>query len=324
MYLVFDVGGTFVKYALMTADGEIAEKNKYPTPAAPGDTVEDFADAVQKIFEKYSSEYDIEGIAVGMPGQVDVEKGIVYCGGAIKYMDNIPLGRIISEKCRNIPVSLENDGKCAALAEVFSGNASDVQNAVVLVFGTGIGGGIIKDGKIHRGNHLLAGELSYCFVDMTREDLMRLDELPSLEKMTVEQSFDDYDYTWSCCNSTLAFVHRVAKAKGLNDSEVNGELIYRWIEEGDKVTEQIAEDVYFSIAKMCCNLYVTFDPDIILIGGGISAQPKFTEGIKRYVDRLKKITKVYKDIKVDVCLHRNDSNLIGALCNFMQLRKDYK
>lgn len=319
MYLVFDVGGTFVKYALMTADGEITEKKKYPTPSGPDDTLEDFVEALYGVYAECSEKCSVDGIAIGMPGQVDVEKGIVYCGGAIKYMDDIPLGKIISERCDGVRVSLENDGKCAALAEVFSGNASGVQNAVVLVFGTGIGGGIIKDRKIHRGNHLLAGELSFCFIDMTREHLDRIGSLPSLEKMTVEQSFDDYDYTWSCHDSTLALCHRVAKAKGMKDSEVTGELIYRWIDEGDKVTEQVVEDTYFSIAKMCCNLYVTFDPDVILIGGGISAQPKFTEGIRRYADRLKQVTKVYANIKIDVCRHRNDSNLIGALCNFMQM-----
>jgi len=324
MYLVFDVGGTFVKYAVMNKDGEITEKKKYPTPSGENDTIDDFVEAAYAVYSECSEKYDIEGIAVGMPGQVDVEKGIVYCGGAIKYMDDIPLGQILSERCGGVRVSLENDGKCAALAEVFSGNASDVQNAVVLVFGTGIGGGIIKDRKIHRGNHLLAGELSFCFIDMTREHLESIDRIPSLEKMTVENSFDVADFTWSCHDSTLALCHRVARARGVPDSEVTGELIYRWIEEGDSVTEQIVEDTYFSIAKMCCNLYVTFDPDIILIGGGISAQPKFTEGIKRYAERLKKITKVYRNIKIDVCRHRNDSNLIGALCNFMQIYGEEK
>lgn len=319
MYLVFDVGGTFIKYAVMTEDGTICEKKKIPTPAGVDNTLDDFTEAVYGVYCLCSKNYQIDGIAIGMPGQVDVEKGIVYCGGAIKYMDDIPLGKIISEKCGGIRVSVENDGKCAALAEVFSGNASDVQNAIVIVFGTGIGGGIIKDRKIHRGNHLLAGELSFSFVDMTRGDLEKIDKIPSLEKMSVERSFEEAPFTWSCRDSTLALVRRVAKAKGLPDSEVNGELIYKWIDEGDTVTESIVEDTYFSIAKQCCNLYVAFDPDVILIGGGISAQPAFTEGIKRYAERLSKITKVYRNMRIDVCLHRNDANLIGALCNFIQM-----
>lgn len=322
MYLIFDVGGTFVKYAVMNREGEIALKSKYPTASKPGDTLDDFVEDAYRVYAECAEKYDIEGIAVGMPGQVDVGNGVVYCGGAIKYMDNVPLGKILSERCGGLRVSLENDGKCAALAEVFSGNAADAQNAVVLVFGTGIGGGIIKDRKIHRGNHLLAGEVSFCFIDMTREDLESIDRLPSLEKMPVDTAFDEADFTWSCHDSTLALCHRVARAKGIDPKEVTGELVYRWIGEGDSVTESVVEDTYFSIARMCCNLYVIYDPDIILIGGGISAQPAFTEGIRRYVNRLRKITKVYDGIKIDTCAHLSDANLIGALCNFFQIYGD--
>lgn len=322
MYLVFDVGGTFIKYAIITSDGEITEKNKIKTPVSENDNVNTFTEVLKDIFYNYSKNYDISGIAIGLPGQVDVENGIVYGGGAIKYMDNVPLGKILSEKCGGIRVALENDGKCAALAEVFNGNASDVKNACVLVFGTGIGGGIIKDRKVHHGTHMLAGEISYFFTDMTREHLERMKTMPSMDDMTIEECFECADFTWSCNSSVAALVHRVAKIKNLDDSKVDGMLIYKWISEGDTETESIIEDVYFSIAKQCCNLYVTFDPDIILIGGGISAQPAFTEGIKKYVDILKKLSKVYENIKIDVCRHRNDSNLLGAFYNFIQMYEE--
>lgn len=87
---------------------------------------------------------------------------------------------------------------------------------------------------------------------------------------------------------------------------------------GDEDAREALEDMYFSIAKQCCNLYVTFDPEVILIGGGISAEPAFIEGIKRYVDQLKGMSIIYNEIKIDVCKYRNDSNLLGALYNFKQ------
>ena len=89
MYLVFDVGGTFVKYALMQADGEIVKKDKLPTPIKPGQGVEDFVEMIGEIYDACIVQYDIEGIAMDLPGQIDVERGIVYGGGGIKYLDGV-------------------------------------------------------------------------------------------------------------------------------------------------------------------------------------------------------------------------------------------
>lgn len=103
----------------------------------------------------------------------------MYGGGRIKYLDGAHLGDLISEACGGVSVALENDGKCAALAELWLGNASTATNAAVVVVGTGIGGGIIIDRKIHRGKRLLAGELSYALMNMTRKKLIMSDAVKS-------------------------------------------------------------------------------------------------------------------------------------------------
>lgn len=316
MYLVFDVGATFVKHARMTSTGEILEKGKIPTKNKPEDGVVGFVDSLVPIYDSYKEKGKIEGIAMGLPGQIDVENGIVYGGGGIKFMDNVKLGEILSKRCDNVKVSLENDGKCAALAEVWMGNAKDCKDACVLVFGTGIGGGVIKDRKVHRGNRLLAGELSYCIENMTRADINKITEIEKIP--SIADSFDEMPFLVSAHCSVSSLTHKVALAKELPWESVNGELIYKWAAEGDEIVNEILEDEYFSIAKLCCNLYVTLDPDIILIGGGISAQPLFLQGIQKYVDKLRVITKVYDEMKIDVCKYRNDSNLLGALYNFKQ------
>jgi predicted NBD/HSP70 family sugar kinase len=110
--------------------------------------------------------------------------------------------------------------------------------------------------------------------------------------------------------------YRVAGAKGISPDEVSGELIYSWIDKGDKEIIEIMEDTYFDIAKYCCILYTILDPDVILIGGGISAEPRFIEGINRYAEKLAKLSVVFDKMKIDVCSFRNDSNLLGALYNF--------
>lgn len=323
MYLVFDVGATTIKYAWMSADGDIIEKGKATTPLKPGDGVEDFVETIGEIYDRYKDKDTVEGIAMGIPGQIDVEQGIVYNGGGIKYLDKVCLKDVIGKRCDGVRVALENDGKCAALAEVWMGNAKDVNDACVLVFGTGIGGAVIKDRKVVHGKHLLAGEVSFIFEDMTREDFSNLPKGESLmEKITMFEVADQLPYTWATKRSAINMCYRISKIKNLPLSEVTGEKVYEWARQGDEVCIDILEDTYFSIAKQCLNFYVTFDPEVILIGGGISAEPDFIKGIQRYIDELKRLSSVYKDIRIDVCKYRNDSNLFGALYNFMDLYSD--
>lgn len=316
MYLVFDVGGTFIKYAWMTSDGEILDKGKEKTPGSLDHSAEDFVETLGGIYDQYKDRDDFQGIAIDLPGQIDVENGIVYGGGALRYMHKVPLVKLMEERCDGHRVSIENDAKAAALAEVWKGNASDVQDACVLIFGTGIGGALIKDRKVHRGKHLLAGEMSFAIETMTREEAANIQ---SIEGMDVMEAVDKVPYFWAAHGATGAVCHKLAKKKGLLDSEVTGEKMYAWAKDGDAEAAEALEDMYFCIAKRCLSLFVTYDPEVILIGGGISAEPEFFAGINRYVEKIKELSLIYDKIRLDVCRYRNDSNLLGALYNFKQI-----
>jgi len=317
MYLVYDIGGSAVKHAVMTADGEIIKKGNFPTIMDPDYGIDNFIDDLAKVYNELKSEFTFKGIALSMPGQVDVEKGIVYIGGSIRYLHEARLAERLSALCDGIRVSMENDGKCAALAEVWKGNAVDADNACVVICGTGIGGGIIKDKHIHRGNHLIAGEISYWIDDMQREDLYSLTELDSYSN--VDNVYEYFPYMYTSKASTRSLVYHVATRKGISTSEVNGELIYKWAEEGDEIAKDCLENMYFAIAKLCCNLQAAFDPDVILLGGGISSDPRFLKGVLNYSEQLKLITAVFRPMKIDICKHKNDSNLLGALYNFFEV-----
>ena len=318
MYLVFDVGGTFVKYAVMTVDGCIVEKNKMPTRNKKNDTLDDFLASLVDVYETLRPKYQLFGIAIGTPGQVDVNKGIVYGGGALTYLDKQPVASMLSARCGNIPVSIENDARCAALAEIWMGNARDCDDACVMVFGTGVGGGIIINRRVHRGKRLLAGELSFLIDGMNRE---QLDFVCNVDK-SKEGWYDKIPFPTlfaSTCATGSGLVRRVAREKQLSPDDVSGELIYKWAEEGDQICIDALEDVYFGIARQCINIFVTIDPDVILIGGGISANPAFIPGIKRYVEKFISIYEPLNGIRVEGCRFGSDSNLIGALFNFLQL-----
>ncbi len=316
MYLVFDVGGTFIKFALMDKNGEIEETGKFPTQLDNTRGAELFVNSVFEIYAKHKDK-KIEGIAMSLPGLIDVRNGFVHNGGALQFLAGMPLGKLLSEKCDNIPVALENDGKCAALCESWKGNASNVKDAYVLVLGTGVGGGMIIDHHVHHGNSLIAGEISYTLHNMERAQVETITPIETIGD--VGRTVDTLPYIAGSCCSTLALRCKVAKYKGLSYHDVAGEDIFKWASEGDAGVQNILEDWYFTIAKLCVNIYVIFNPEIILIGGGISAQPLVLEGICRYVDKLKKISGMYKDISIGTCKYNNRSNLYGAMMNFNQL-----
>ena len=213
MYLVFDVGGTFIKYALMDKDGEIGETDKFPTQLDNTCGLELLVNSIFEIYTKYKAK-NIEGIAMSLPGLIDVQNGFVHNGGALKFLVGVPLGRLVSEKCDNIPVALENDGKCAALCESWKGNASDVRDAYVLVLGTGVGGGMIINHHVHHGNSLIAGEVSYTLHNMDRAQVETITPIETIDE--VGHTIDIIPYIAGSCCSTLGLRCKVAKYKGLS------------------------------------------------------------------------------------------------------------
>ncbi|MBP3325291.1 MAG: ROK family protein [Coprococcus sp.] len=315
MYLVFDVGGTFIKYALMTIDGNILEKHKVSTDSC-GNNLNGFITLLSGIYQSYKEGNMIEGIALAIPGLVDVENGIVYEGGALPYLHKMNIGAILSEACDGITVALENDGKCAALAEVWQGNAKDCDNAFLIVVGTGIGGGIVINRHVYRGNALVAGELSFLLENMTREEVEDFDDIDNAE--TSEERWKCGKYIAAGCCSTNALRKRVANEKGISEHDISGEDIFQMAEQGDKVCIDAIEDMCFMLAKHCMDIYMIMNPDIILIGGGISAQPKFIPCIQKYADKIRKITHMYDKLVIKPCKFGNDSNLIGALYHYIQ------
>ena len=321
MYLVIDVGGTFIKNCIMSRNGEIVCKGEsVSTPYSCSWGMKDvqkgidaFLEAIYGIYAGFKDSYDIKGIAMSMPGQIDVDNGIVYGGGALPYLDGERVGDLISRKCDGISVAIENDGKCAALAEVWQGNGKDCRDVVVIVFGTGIGGGIVIDRKILHGRGMVAGEMSFIFENVTRENLYDIVPLDDNR-----EGFElPKDSIWSMQASVMSICNKVADLKGIPQSEVDGKLVYR-LEEEDAEVHEILERWYLNIAKHCMNMHVLLAPDMILLGGGISAQPKFIEGVKKYVRILSKFSVIYNEMNIGLCKFGNDSNMIGALFNYLQ------
>lgn len=295
-YMVIDVGGTAIKYARMDEEANILNQSDIPTPHTD---FEGFLDALDTIVLPNKDE--IAGIAMSMPGRIDRQTGFAHTGGALSYILETPVGEILHQRY-NLPVAIENDGKCAALAEAWKGNLSDVKSGVVVILGTGIGGGIVLNGEVWRGFNGAAGELS---------------AVPSYFKEVLGSH-----QSWAVLNGVIGLTLPYAKAKNKTLQEVNGKVFFHDLLAGDKDAKAVFNHFLTTMLAGILNIQAILDVEKICIGGGISAQDILIESIEQsvhdYFQNMKGKTPVMEP-KIDRCYFRNDANLIGALKNFLSL-----
>lgn len=294
--LVYDVGASAIKYALMDNNAHIYEKGKETTPH---DTLEHFLAVIQKIYEKYQDQ--IDGLAFSIPGTIASSTGQIYAPGGLTYNENVNLVQKIHE-FTDLPVTLENDGKSAALAEVWKGNLQDCEDGIVVVLGSGIGGGIIKNRQLWKGKHLFAGEFSYIFAK----------EGPTFMQQA-----------WAMQSSATALIMNVARRKQMDYHELDGLKIFEMIEQGDQDACEALDELATATARGLYNLQCILDSEKILIGGGISQQPLLIQKIQAELDKIyQALPFAIPHVQVETCRYYNDSNLIGALYNFLIINKE--
>ena len=229
-------------------------KGKVSTPASEYEIIHIMHNIYQSV-----SQYAVRGIGISVPGLTDVEKGILLTAGNVHCLEGCCLTEKLSAVCDGIPVIIENDGKAAGLAEAWIGAAKDVKNCYVLVFGTGVAGVNIRNGEVLRGSHLIAGEASHYIIGGNRKKIK-------------PQKFHYY--------GTVPTVQRIEKLLNMEKRVLSGEEIFRLYRAGNEIVQHEIEDWWYAIALQCYNISLMLDPDIICIGGGVSEEPLFVEGIK--------------------------------------------
>ena len=290
--LVIDVGGTFIKYAVMSESAEIFERGKIPTPQ---DSRADFVKAIQEIFNSV----EVEGVAFSLPGIIDSKCGICITSGALKYNSGFNIVEELEKIC-GVKVTIENDAKCAALAEAKIGSLADVSDGFVMVFGTGVGSAFIKNHEVHRGKHFSAGEISY-----------------TLDNISEGES----EFFGMICG-VPALLKSYAQIKNLSIEEITGESFFQAVEENEKDALTCLDKFTRRVAQKIFNIQMMFDPEKIAIGGGISVQKSFIDSIRTNVDKIhtEKLPKLEVEmphVEIVQCKFLNDANLIGALYRWL-------
>ena len=294
-YLCLDVGGSAIKYALIKEDLEMTYKSSVKTPM---DTLENFIETIGKIYDQYAN--DISGMAISMPGIIDPNKGYQFTGGALKYIENLETVKVLSQRCPT-HITIGNDAKCAANAEIGYGNLKDIQDGAVVILGTGIGGCLIKNHKVHTGRHFSAGEFSF----------IKTNAMDSVS----------WDWAWSTRNGIKGLLERVQEQLE-TDKEYTGIEIFDMANNGNEKVIKAIDCFAIEVATQIFNVHIIFDCEKVAIGGGISAQSLLIDLIKKNLDE------IYNGLGVDVykpeivpCYFKNDANLIGALYQHIQTLK---
>ena len=291
--LAFDAGGTEIKYGIVENGTTITDKGYFPTPT---DCFESFLQKTSEVYSKYKDM--VEGIAMTIPGPVDVENGTCHGNGAMKYKHDIEIARCLSERC-GCKVVLDNDAKAAILAEHKYGSLKGCNNAAVFVIGTAVGGGFIINGDIVRGATFNAGEFS--FVN------------------TEADNYTDEDQILGNRCSTTSLLKSYQKKTG-SDEMIDGREFFSRLPH-DKAAQDALDELSMNIAIQLYNLYWLLDLERVAIGGGISQQAVLIKKIKEKYREVELNSYMGKHgattpMEIVPCQFRNDANLIGAYITY--------
>ncbi|MBP1039928.1 ROK family protein [Vagococcus sp. BWB3-3] len=292
-YVGIDIGGTNVKFGLVTETGEILADGKVSTNHNGAELIQ----TIKGIVSKYQQEYLITAVGLSVPGVVE-ENGFLTTGGSIQDFYGIDLKGLLEETL-SLPVFVENDANSAALAEKWLGAGKDYQHMLCVVVGTGIGGGIILNGELFRGAHSNAGEFGFMVVQPIKNHDTRLATL-SLTGSVQCGVVSPYEVS----------------QQGHETNQLDGETVFRLAAEGDVVAQELIDVFYDRLALGIFNIGISFDPEIVLIGGAISSNQAFMKELERRVNLLKEGHIDMGNVQlpqIRSCQFFNQAGIIGAV-----------
>lgn len=305
MFVGIDIGGTSIKYGLVTLEGQIVSKGMMQTRYEPDELLVDL-ESVIKAYQA-DSKQEILGVGISAPGTIK-PNGYMVTAGAIKPMYGVNLKERL-EALVDLPVNVINDGNAVAIAEHWLGNAIGIANYICVVLGTGMGGGIVINHQLYSGAHGMAGEFGY----MVTQDLPG-DPLADIEPKSL-------NFTASVINGICVAYNNALQ--GMEDSSREATMDAREVisraKQGDEIALSVMSAFYEKISVGLLNLVGVFDPEIVIIGGGISANEDFIKALRESFKAIQRrhasveflMDKTIAEIKPAKLT--NDAGLLGAV-----------
>ncbi|HZK12263.1 MAG TPA: ROK family protein [Atribacterota bacterium] len=305
-----DLGGTNITSAIINRQGEIASSLKIRTLAEKGKeaTIKRIIKAIyENIAQSAIAPDDIIGIGIGAPGPLDIKRGIINFAPNLPGWRDVPLKKILEDKF-NMKIFLENDANAAAWGERCFGAGQGINDLVCFTLGTGIGGGIIIDGKIYHGNNCGAGELGHMTVNKSGPRC-NCGNYGCLEA---------YSSATGVKNRIIDRIKKGIKSEFLNFDNDNLfdslrlKSIFQAARKGDILTSDIVEDAISYLGIAIANIANILNPEMVVLVGGIT-----NEGNKLLIPLIKEVKKRafysnYKSLKIVIGKLAGNAGVVGA------------
>ena len=300
-----DVGGTNVKVALVDKTGSIVYTDTVPTRAEMGYeyTISNIIKAISDVIKESKVSKDaVEGIGFGFPGQIDCDNGIVRLAPNIPGWVDIPIADIVSKEF-GVPVKVDNDVRCAALAELNYGAGKGTTNMICITVGTGIGSGLIVNGKLVRGASNAAGELGHIKLQMEGGPLCGCGDQGCLEAFASGPAI-------VAMAEEYIKGGKSTKYRELAKNEITPYYVCEAAKQGDVVAKKIFEIIGTYIGTGLASVVNLLNPEKIVIGGGVADAGDFL--FNPIKEALKKRTMPIQGAAVQV-VHAELGNTAGVI-----------
>lgn len=298
-----DIGGTTIKMGLFNVTGELLEKWEVDTRKDENgkQIIDDIAKEIKdKMKEKGIHKNDVVGVGIGVPGPVINDGTVLKCVNLGWGVFNV---EEILSKMIDIPVKSSNDANVAALGEMWKGGGRGYKNVVMVTLGTGVGGGIIIDGKIVSGSNGAAGEIGH--IQMSEEET---ETCGCGKKGCIEQ----YASATGVVRYAIKLMNEVDTPSVLRKVEyISAKAIFDCAKEGDLLSIEIVEFFAKQLGKALSYISCVCDPEVIVIGGGVSkAGDIVTKTVKKYYKQ--SAFHASRDTKFSLAQLGNEAGIFGG------------
>ena len=302
-YIGVDLGGTYIKCGIVDEDGNIVEAGKSPTP----DNYDDAAKEIARLADELAKKAGVTplGVGVGSPGSIDGETGKVIYSNNLGWHD-APLKADL-EKYLKIPVEITNDANAAALGEAFCGAGKNYRSFVLLTLGTGVGSGIVLDGKLLEGNHGVGAEFGHTVI------------VAGGNKCTCGRRgcLEAYASATALVSQTVDAMNRHRESAlwkvSPDPKKVNGKTAFDAMRLGDETAKQVVDTYIGYLADGVTNAVNLFRPDAVILGGGVSAEgDALIKPLKEKVKELSYGKWEVAPVEIVTATLKNDAGICGA------------
>lgn len=309
MYSIgIDLGGTNIAGGIVDTEGRILYKKSVPTLRSRGAlaVIGDIAALCTALYTEFGLQKNaISAVGVGVPGLVERQSGVIFFSNNLGW-DNLPI-RDMLEKAVGLPVRLENDASVAGIAEFAAGVSRGTNNSLFITLGTGVGGGVIIDGKLFTGAHCagtelghfpfnIDGELCSCGLRGCWETYASASALIRMGKEAAERDPQS----------------RIAAIAG-STYQIDAKAVVAAAKEGDPAARDVFDRYCYYVAMGIAGLINIFDPEIVVIGGGVSGAGEFLLNPVREIVKAHTVAiSEQARPRIELASLGNDAGIIGA------------